>query len=186
MRLYKLILFLTLVVSGHAAKAAPTFEHQPDFIEMSPKGPSEPIYSSPRTERDWSLRLGFLGGTLSETNKAAQIYLVGLRYDFLKDDISTWQMEASVGKENFVHLVLGKKWAFPLEQVTKPYYKFAIGDLVESTDGLGSVFNFKKMQAIAAVGLDDLFHWDQRLQGEISLGYALVGPQLEMSLGISF
>lgn len=186
MRLSKLILFLTLVVSGRAANAAPTYDHQPGPIEMSPRVQSEAIYSSARTERDWSLRLGFLGGTLSETNKSAQIYLVGLRYDFLKDDLSTWQIEATFGKENFVHLVVGKKWSFPFEQVTKPYYKLAIGDLIESTDGLGSIFNIKKIQALAAVGLDDLFRWDQRLQGEVGIGYALVGPQLEISLGISF
>lgn len=92
----------------------------------------------------------------------------------------------TLGKESFVHLVLGKKFYFPLEQVTLPYYKFAVGDLVDSTDGLGAIFNIKKIQAIAAVGLDDLFRLDQHLQFEIGVGYAIIGPQFEMSLGVAF
>ncbi|WP_413290212.1 hypothetical protein [Bdellovibrio sp. HCB337] len=186
MRLYVPILFLTLVLSGFAANAAPVIDHQPSPIDISPKNKSEPIYGSSQIERNWSFRLGFIGGALKETNQAEQMYIYGLRYDFLKSSLSTWQGEFMIGKDNFIHLVVGKKFYFPLETQTMPYYKFAVGDLIDSTDGIGSVLNLKKIQAMAAVGIDDMFHWNQRLQGEIGVSYALVGPQLEMSLGFAF
>jgi hypothetical protein len=187
MRLYASIFFLTLVVSGLAASAAPTYSNEPAAIELSPKEKSEPIFSSSeKTERNWSVRAGFLGGALKETNQSAQLYFYGLRYDFLREPLSTWEIEATTAKDNFVHLVAGKKFYFPFEDVAMPYYKFAVGDLIDSTDGLGSIFNLKKMQAMAMVGLDDLFQWDQRLQAEIGVSYALIGPQFEMSLGFAF
>jgi hypothetical protein len=186
MRLSILILFLTLVVSGLAANAAPIVDHEPTRIEMSPKDKSEPIYSSEKVERNWSLRLGYLAGAMKETNQSEQLYFYGLRYDFLKESLSTWQIEVRGGKDNFIHIIVGKKFYFPLEQVTLPYYRFGIGDLVDSTEGLGSVFNLKKIQALAAIGLDDLFKWNQRLQGELGVSYALIGPQFELSVGLTF
>lgn len=187
MRLYASILFLTLVVSGLAASAAPVMDDQPAPIEISPKEKTEPIFStSENTERNWSIRLGFLGGALKETNQAEQLYFYGLRYDFLSEPLNTWALEITTAKDNFIHIVVGKKFYFPLEEVTKPYYKLSVGDLVDSTDGLGSILNIKKFQAMAAVGLDDLFSWDQHLQGEVGVSYALIGPQFEMSLGFAF
>lgn len=186
MRLYASIFFLTLVLSGLAAYSAPVIETQPPSIELSPKENSDPIFSSERTERNWSVRAGFIGGALKETNQSAQLYYYGLRYDFLREPLNTWEIEIATAKDNFIHLVVGKKFYFPLEDVTMPYYKFAVGDLIDSTDGLGSIFNIKKIQAMALVGLDDLFKLDQRLQGEVGVSYALIGPQFEMSLGFAF
>lgn len=187
MRLYASTLFLTLVLNASAAFPAPVMDNQPGPIQISPKDQNEPIFSTvENTERNWSVRLGFLGGAFKETNQAEQLYFYGLRYDFLKEPLNTWSFELTTGKDNFLNLVVGKKFYFPLEEVTKPYYKFSVGDLVASTDGLGSIFNIKKLQAMAAVGLDDLFSWDQRLPGEIGVNYALIGPQFEVSLGFAF
>lgn len=187
MRLYASTLFLTLVLSAVAALAAPVNETQPPTIELSPKERSEPIYTSTdRTERNWSLRLGFLGGALTETNQAEQMNYYGLRFDIFRETLSTWEFELDRGKGNFLHLSVGKKFYFPLEPVTVPYYRLAVGDLIDSTDGLGAVFNPKKIQAIAAVGLDDMFKLDKRVQGELSVAYAIVGPQFEFSIGIAF
>lgn len=186
MRLYVPFLFLTLVLNGFAANSAPVINHQPIPIEMSPKHKSEPIYGTTRVEQNWSFRLGYFGGAINEASQAEQMYLYGLRYDFFKESLSTWQGEVTLGENNFIHLVLGKKFYFPLETTTMPYYKFSVGNLIDSTDGIGAIFNFKKIQAMAAVGLDDLFHWDQKLQGEIGISYALVGPQFEFSLGFAF
>lgn len=186
MRLYVPILFLTLVLSGFVSRAAPKADLNPSPLTLSPNDKSDFIYSQEHTERNWSLRVGILAGAISETQKAAQVSMYGFRYDFLKTSLTSWQMEVMLGKDNFLHLVLGKKFYFPLETQTMPYYKFSLGNLIESTEGLGSIFNLKKMQAMAAVGLDDLFHWNQRLQGELAVSYALIGPQLEFSLGIAF
>ena len=187
MRLSYPILFLTLVLSGLAANAAPAIDRQPNPIEMSLKNQNEPIYHSERTERNWSARLSYFGGAVSEAKQSEQLYLFGLRYDFLRETLSAWEVEVLKGNDNFLQFVVGKKFYFPLETVTLPYYRLSVGNLVDSTDGgLGSVLNFKKIQAIAAVGLDDLFQWDERLQGEVAVGLALVGPQFEMSLGLAF
>lgn len=186
MRLYFPILFLTLVVSGLAANAAPIIDHQPDPIKISPKFQDEPIYSSERTERNWAARVGLLSGALSEARQSEQLYIYGFRYDFMKETLNTWQIEVMTGKGNFIHFVLGKKFYFQLETVTMPYYKFSMGNFIESTEGIGSVFNLKKIQAMAALGLDDIFRWNQRLQAEFGISYALVGPQFEVSLGVPF
>ncbi len=187
MRLCASIFFLTFVLNGLAARAAPVLESQPPpSIELSPKEKSDPIFRSDRTERNWSVRAGFLGGALKETNQSAQLYFYGLRYDFLREPLNTWEIEITTAKDNFLHLVVGKKFYFPLESVTMPYYKLAVGDLIDSTDGLGSILNLKKIQAMALVGLDDLFILDQRLQGEIGVSYAVIGPQFEISLGFAF
>jgi hypothetical protein len=187
MRVYVLILFLTLVLTHSVSHSAPTIDHTPLPIDVSPKNATD-VYSFEEKDpaKDWSLRLGFLGGTINETHQAEQIYYYGLRYDFLRDPFSACEGEVTIGKNNFVHIVIGKKMYFTLEEVTLPYYKLALGDLIDSMEGLGSIFNIKKIQAIAAVGLDDLFKWNRHLQGEIGIGYAVIGPQLEISLGIAF
>jgi hypothetical protein len=186
MRLCVPILFLTLVLSVPAAYSAPVIDHRPPKIEISPKDPTEEIASTRREFNDWSLRLGFLGGALKETNQAEQLYFYGLRYSFERETLQVWEFELNTGGDNFLHLSLGKKFYFPLEDVTLPYYKLGVGALINSSDNLASVFNIKKIQGMAAVGLDDLFSWDRRLQGEIGVAYALIGPQFEMSLGIAF
>jgi len=187
MRLYASTLFLTLVLNTLAASAAPVKNTQPSAIEISPRQNSEPVFASiDKTERNWSIRFGFLGGALKETHQAEQVYYYGLRYDFLREPLSAWEFEGITGKDNFLRLALGKKFYFPLEEVTRPYYRFSVGDLIDSTDGLGAVLNPKKIQAIAAVGLDDMFKLNQRLQGELSVSYALIGPQLDISLGFAF
>lgn len=187
MRLYASTFFLTLVLNATAAFAAPVNDTQLPPIELSPKERSEPIYASvDKTERNWSVRFGFLGGALKETNQSEQLYFYGLRYDFMRETLSTWEFEFITAKNNFLHLSIGKKFYFPLEDVTLPYYRFSVGDLIDSTDGLGAILNPKKIQAVAAVGLDDLFSLNKRVQGEISLAYAIIGPQLEISLGLAF
>lgn len=186
MRLYFLLLFLTLVVNGPSTIAAPLVESPLNPIKISPSAPFEPIYSSEKVERNWSFRIGQLGGAISENRQGEQLHIYGLRYDFLKESLSTWQFEVMKGHENFLHLVVGKKFYFPLETVTMPYYKYGVGNLIDSTVGIGSVINFKKIQGMAAVGLDDIFLLNQRLQGEIGIGFALIGPQFEISLGFAF
>ncbi|HEY8272034.1 MAG TPA: hypothetical protein VIG33_14175 [Pseudobdellovibrionaceae bacterium] len=185
MRLSIPILFLTLVVNSIAANAAPTIHHEPRPIEISPKDKSEPLYSSDPKERYWSFRLGFLGGTLSEAQPTDPLFFYGLGYKFLNGSLSTWQMEVSGAKDNFLHLVVGKKFYFSFQD-TLPYYKFSAGDLIDSGGGLGSILNLKKIQAIAAIGLDDVLKWNQYLQAEIGVSYALIGTQLEISLGFGF
>jgi len=186
MRLYVNFLFLTLVLSGTAAISAPVIDHTPPSIEISPQDEVREIPSSRQDTHDWSLRLGFLGGALKESNQAEQLYFYGLRYSLQSETLRAWDLEITTGGNNFLHLVVAKKFYFPLETVTLPYYKFGIGDLVDSSENLASIFNFKKIQAMASVGLDDLFSWNQRLQGEIGVAYALVGPQFEASLGFAF
>lgn len=187
MRLWSSIFFLTFVLIGSAGHPAPLVDDRPAAPSLSPKLSGEPVFSGERlVDRNWSFRLGFLGGSLSETNKSGQVYYYGLRWDFLRRPYHSWQIELTTAEDNFIHLVLAKKIYFPLEEVTRPYYKFGIGELISSTNGLGSIFNLKKTQALAAVGLDDLFLWNRRLQAEIGLGYAIVGPQLEASLGFAF
>lgn len=187
MRLSASIYFLTLVLIGAAVHAAPVTDNRPSAISISPKAPGEPIYSDyEHIERNWSLRLGFLGGALSETKKSGQVYFYGLRRDFLQTTYSSWQVEVTTAVDNFMHLVIGKKFYFPLEDVTLPYYKFSAGQLISSTEGLGAIFNLKKTQAMAAIGLEDLFQWNKHLQAEIGVSYALVGPQLEFSFGWAF
>lgn len=186
MRLSIPILFLTLVVNGLLANAAPAINPGPSPIEMSPKDKSEPIYSTHREELDWSFRLGALGGTLREAQQTEPLYFYGFSYKFLKETTHAWQIEVSGAKDNFLHLVVGKKFFFALLQDSLPYYKLSVGDLIDSSEGLGSVLNLKKIQAMASIGLDDMLQWNQHLQGEIGVSYALIGPQIEVSLGFGF
>jgi hypothetical protein len=186
MRLSIPILFLTLVVSGLSANAAPAIDREPSPIQMSPKDKSEPIYSLAKPELNWSLRLGLLTGVLKEPKLVEQLYFYGLRYDFRREALNTWQIEVDGAKDNFIHIVLGKKLYFPLGQDRMPYYKISVGDLINSTDGLGAVFNLKKFQAMAAIGFDDILEWNRHLEGEIGVSYALIGPQLEVSFGFGF
>ncbi|MBC7370753.1 MAG: hypothetical protein H7326_04260 [Bdellovibrionaceae bacterium] len=177
---------MTLVLSAPAAWTAPVVDHSPAPIEMSPKEPASEIPSDRKESRDWSLRTGFLGGALNEVDKAEQLYFYGVRYTLLRETLRAWDLEITTARKNFLHLKVAKKFYFTLETVTLPYYKFGAGDLVDSSENLASIFNFKKIQATAAIGLDDLFSWDQRLQGEIAVSYAIIGPQFEMSLGFAF
>jgi hypothetical protein len=186
MRLYFPILFLTLVLSGLAANAAPTNDLQPNPIEMSPKQKGEDIFSVGRVERDWSARVGFLSGAISELNKTEQFPIFGVRYDLSKNFEGAWQVEAMLGKASFVHLVAAKKTYFPLERWMMPYFRYGVGDSVDFTDGLGSVLNIKCIQAVGAVGIDDIFEWEQRLQAEVALSYALIGLQFEVTFGYAF
>lgn len=186
MRLCLKFLFLTLVLSAPAAWSAPVIDHSPTPIDINPKDANELIELSREDSRDFSLRLGFLGGALNEVNHSQQLYFYGLRYSILRETLRAWDLEIATGGNHFLHLKVARKFYFPLESVTLPYYKIGIGDLVDSSENLVSIFNFKKVQALAAVGLNDLFSWNRYLQGEIAIGYAVVGAQLEFSLGFAF
>jgi hypothetical protein len=135
---------------------------------------------------DRSLRLGILSGSFNETHEQKILQFVAFRFDFNKTSFETWQGEIKLGSGNFVHLTVGKKFPFMLEQIGAPYYKFAAGNLLDSSEGLGSIFNFKKFQGIAAIGLDDFFLFHHRLQMELAASVAIVGAQLETSLGFAF
>lgn len=135
---------------------------------------------------DTSFRLGIYSGIFDESRTQQIRQFAALRYDFNKTSSDTWQIEGKIGSKNFVHMMVGKKFPYLLEEVTAPYYRFAFGNLLDSTNGLGSIFNFKKFQAIAAIGLDDTFLFDHRLQLEIAVSAAIVGPQLEGSIGYAF
>ncbi len=186
MRLYISLIFLTFVLPGHRAHSAPGFEYKPAPIEVSPKIPTEEVASFRSGFRDWSLRLGSLMGAFNETSTSGQLYFYGLRYSFQRQTLSAWELEVVTGGNNFLHITVGKKFYFPLEEVTMPYYKLSLGDLIDSSENLGSVFNIKKIQAMASIGLDDLFLWDQKIQTELGAAYALVGPQFEVSIGLAF
>ncbi|MGZ3748656.1 MAG: hypothetical protein ACXWRE_14620 [Pseudobdellovibrionaceae bacterium] len=186
MRLSILILFLTLVVNGLAAKAAPIKDHQPDPIEISPKDINEPIYATETAEHNWSLRAGLLEGALRDVAQTEQLFFLGLSYNFLKEPLRAWQIGVSGAKDNFLHFSVGRKFYFSTPHDTRPYYKFGVGELIDSTEGLGSVLNLKKIQALAFFGWEDLLEWNQNLQLEMGVSYALIGPQLEVSLGFGF
>lgn len=186
MRLYNCVFFLTFVLTQTPALSAPSFDYKPPTIGVSPKDSVEEIPSQHPEFRDWSLRLGLLGGKVTEAKSYDQLYYYGLRYSFFRETLSTWDFEITTGGSNFMHISLGRKFYFPLESVTLPFYRFAVGDLIDSSENLGSLFNIKKIQGLAAIGLDDLFLWNQHLQCEVSLAYAIIGPQLEFSLGLAF
>ncbi len=186
MRLSISLIFLTFVLIGQIARSAPAFEYRPAPVKVSLNEPTDDVLPFRNVSYDWALRLGTLSGAFSETSSTDQLYYYGLRYSFYRQSLSSWELEISTGGNNFLHITAGKKFYFPLEEVTLPYYKISVGDLVDSSENLASVFNIKKIQAIAAVGLDDLFLWNQRLQGELAIGYALVGPQYEVSIGFAF
>lgn len=219
MRLSNWFLFLTLVLSGLQATAAPVVTHELDSIRTSPKSspsPKEPntetnvdrstlqwetadpltldekkIISSDargtdRADFDASLRIGYFSGVINETRDQKRLSFIAARFDFNKRTFETWQAELKFGSENFLHATLGKKFPFLLEQIGAPYYRFAGGAILDSSEGLGSIFNFKKLQAIAAIGLDDFFLLNNRLQMELAVGAAMLGPQFEASLGFAF
>lgn len=135
---------------------------------------------------NWSLRATFFGGAVSETNASEQTYVYGLRGDFNKDTAGTWQGEVDVNSQNLMLVSVARKNYFLLERVAMPYYRLGVGEIMDSSEGIGSVINLKKIQALAAVGLDDLFLFSQRLQCEAGVGFADIGPQFEFSLGIAF
>lgn len=137
-------------------------------------------------EYDHSLRLGIIAGKFTEGTAQTSANFLAFRQDFNKQSFETWQGELKLGSGNLVQITVGKKFQFLLEPVTSPYYKFAAGNLLSSTEGIGSVFNFKKFQAIVAVGLDDLFLLSHRWQLEGAVSIAVIGVQAEVSLGFAF
>jgi hypothetical protein len=148
------------------------------------------LYKNPFQENvadfNYSVRVGNLVGQFNEGSGPKSLQFAALRFDFAKRPYEAWQGELKVGSNKFVEVSIGKKFNFPLEPVTEPYYRFAIGDLVESTEGFGSILNFKKFRAVAAIGLDDAFLLSHRLQVEAAVGAAIIGNQVELSIGFAF
>lgn len=201
MRLCVLLLFLTLVAKPAMSwSAAPpplwaaTSPNDDDSQWRSPAPLSRtdggkvhrPYFPAEREDFDNALRAGIIVGDFSETGGKKNLQFAAYRRDFAKHPYETWQAELKVGSSQFLELSVGKKFYFPLEPVTAPYYRFAVGDLVLSPEGIGSVLNIKKFRAIAAVGLDDVFFLAHRLQFEIGVGTAIIGNQAELSLGFAF
>jgi hypothetical protein len=143
-------------------------------------------FPAEREDFDNALRAGIIVGNFAETGGKKNLQFAAYRRDFAKHPYEAWQAELKVGSSQFLELSAGKKFYFPLEPVTAPYYRFAVGDLVLSPEGIGSVLNIKKFRAIAAVGLDDAFFLAHRLQFEIAIGTAMIGSQAELSLGFAF
>ncbi len=192
MRLLNWIFLLTLVLPASQSLAAPVVTHEIEPITGSPKLDTNDMtlvkagHDQSAQIFDASLRVGIFSGVFDESQTKMIRQFVGLRYDFKKHFAETWQAELKLGNENFIHLMIGKKYWWVLEETTAPYYRFAAGNFLDSSNGLGSIFNFKKFQAIAAIGLDDAFLLNYRVQLELAAGFAIVGPQLEASIGFAF
>jgi hypothetical protein len=190
MRLSIRFFLLTLVLQASAAVAAPIIRHEIEPIDTSPKLEQPKISAQPGSNiipnYDTSFRVGIISGVFDESREQRIRQFAALRFDFNKKSFETWQAEIKIGTNNFIHANVGRKTPFVLEEVTAPYYRFAVGNLLDSSEGIGSILNFKKFQAIAAIGMDDLFLLNHRLQAEFSAGATLIGAQVECSLGYAF
>lgn len=185
MRLTRLVLFLTLVVSTNFCVAATDTKTTMDPTPLDSS--SDPILAmknsdlrSPAPTAQMQLALGYVGGNLLENDQWPQGPLFSVRYSPIDiHENVKWDFSAELTRDNIFGLFVGHRW-YVDEDEFRPYARLAAGSYFDADDKLGNLVEIKRWRARAALGIGD------RLNFEAGLGIAVTGPDFFALLGYNF
>lgn len=187
MRVFIRLLFLTLVLAGFTAVAAPEVKSEQSPLPLD----ATPIrdFGERASVSPYNLALygGFAGGNLFEADEKIAGSVWGLRFSVDRDEDTAWDTSAEVDlPDNLIGLHVGRRSAFLTLSDFRPYYKLAVGTHLKGSDGLANFAEIKRWQARASLGFADLFGDDEPLYLEAGVGMAVVGFETFIQLGLNF
>lgn len=185
MRVYRLLFFLTLVLSSLQVFAAPTskttLETKPFKGETDPflKGVDTSLYERPATFK-LNISLGFEGGNYLERDQYLQSPFISLRYMPLEDEIPDWDYQIEVNAENLVGLAAGRRWYCCPDDEYIPYLRASAHLFLKGSEGLGGLAEIRRWRARASAGVGRKFSF------EMGFGIAITGTDLFSQFGYNF
>lgn len=182
MRVFLVLLFLTLVVNSVPAFAAPqtttTLESTPLSAEDDPVlGSINPSTLPPRPTFLLNVSAGYEGGNYLERDEYLQGLFVAFRYVPLTNDVPVWDYEVEINKENMVGLSVGRRWYCCPGDAYMPYARASANLFLHGSDELAGIAEIRRWRLRGALGVGENF------TAEFGVGIAVTGPDIFGHIG---
>lgn len=185
MRVYRVLFFLTLVLSSFQALAAPTtktiLDTKPFTSETDPFLESlDPSFREGPPTFYLNIAVGFSGGNYLERDEYLQAPFLALRYMPLVDEQPDWDYQVEVNQENLVGLAVGKRWYCCPDDEFLPYLRASANLFLKGSGELGGIAEIHRWRARASAGVGKKFNF------EAGAGLAITGADLFAQFGYNF
>lgn len=189
MRLALIYFFLTFVV-GASAWAAPDSDLKAPKINTRPNTDQSEwgaklIPTRSNADHTLTFSLGTIAGSLSEEGENTNATFLGISQTKDLGLLTAHEFGVEILDNGQMGAHLARKKLMRLGENFEPYYKVGVGALYKSTEGFGSLVNYKRYQGRASIGLDDIMGWKRRLRGEVGIAYGFLGLTYQAWLGYS-
>lgn len=184
MPVYKLLFFLTLVLSCFQALAAPTskttFETKPFSGENDPFLESVDSSFHKRPTSIFNISLGFEGGNYLERDQYMQDPFISLRYMPLSGDFPDWDYQVELNQENLVGFGMGRRWYCCSDDEFVPYLRASANLFLSGSGEIGGIAEIRRWRSRFSGGVG------KKLSFEMGFGIALTGSDLFAQFGYNF
>ena len=190
MRLAPIFAFLTFVLGVPAGASTDTDLKQPK-IDTRPVSPQSQwgailIPTRSNSENTLTFSLGAMTGALVDERENVTSSFFDITQTNENHDFTAQEYGVQLLQNGQVGWHWGFKTLMVLGEDFEPYYKFGVGSLSKTSEGLASVVNYQRYQARAAIGLDDLLSWNRQLRAELAVADSALGLSCQFVLGYSF
>lgn len=210
MRLFSVILFLTLV--GSSAVAAPSANapkpglpsETPVPVEKAPLEKTETTQWTPspnpppppetvvsvgsefHRRSAWSVSPhgGLIAGQILEPADTETTTFAGAALSWEREAAELWDFSLDASATNWIRLGAARRFA--IESVTLtfgPYWSVGVTQTLQGSDMLASIVDLKRVKAMANFGWDDLFEQDHQWTAEVGVGYGIAGAIFNAQAG---
>ncbi len=189
MRLFSLVIFLTLVGSNLPVRAAPSVEpHRlglPKDVDQSLKDPSasESLALAKTSDLDLQFHVGLLNGNLVEKNNYEQPTFVGSLVSWRDQADRAVDFEVDLTSDSLIRLSVALRKDLEWHSSYSPYWKWGSSQILDGSSLAASVVELRRLKAFAAIGWADLFEQNREWNSELQAGWGLVGPSVEVKFG---
>lgn len=137
-----------------------------------------------KAQRMWAFYLQYYSGTLLERNESYDQIHYGGQFSLDPIDLraSISEKAAALSVSRRVNLLSPLQAA----KLIEPFYRYGLDWLLKTSDGVGAFGNTKRLQAFAAIGLQDVGYLNRRVSTEAGVGFALTGVSYHFLIGIHF
>lgn len=213
MRLFKAVLFLTLVGTTVTTTAAPlsstpkpglpAAEPPPAPIDpervdtlrwTDPGGTMEapPTPTSPwliRRRSPWDVQIlgGILSGTILEKGEHRQVVYAGTLLSWADLDDKAWDFQIDVTEKSWIRGGAARRFTVPSGNLPyAPYWKVGVTQTLEAERMLSALVDLERLKVMGSVGFADLFDDNRQWTAEIAAGWGLTGFVFHLQGGWSF
>ncbi len=187
MRVFIFHLFLTLVVIPNFSWSAPDIKDtmQPKTLD------SENLVIAPWEVKNktsgFSGYLGVTSGNFYEVDRNFTAAILGLRYVHEISFENNLDYDAQLlPQENMIGIYVGKRFFIQSISEMIPYYKVAFGTHIKSSEFIAGLFEIKRIQARASLGINNAFRTHEKMYAELGFAYAVVGIEAFALIGTNF
>lgn len=210
MRLFPVIVFLTLVGSFLPANAAPVVgapkpglpserdaravppsPEKTDTIQWTPPagpvGDGEPVAwpAERRPRSPWTIEVhaGYLDGQTLRTEGVKSAPFAGAMLIWDEAPDRAWDIQIDVTRENVLRFGGARRFETPWTSRFEPYWKAGLTQTLDAGGMLAGFVDLERLKAIAAFGARDLFEMDRQWTAEVSAGVGMGGAAVSAQIG---